>query len=777
MANNFVKIKCNPYTKKIEYYYKNESDEWVPVSSKLSSDVYTNVTIQHKVHEIITEINKVYNLGNKGLEITFEGTTDDFEDVCTELREYFSDYKIECKRGHLILDSANEVMPKITSIFGNLKVTFEEYPNDEIAKELNRFDETVKPVVVICVMGLYSSGKSAFINSLLGNEVLPSASDPTTAKNYKITSSENARIIFYYDGELIELNFDGENYNANKPGELDIIQELQTAVDETDAKSVYAHINQALQVINSFDDNHGTSHIDTQIEVFVPFVNSRLPLGQFDFTIYDTPGSDSNHKEHLQILKESLKGQTNGLPIFVTTPDEMDKEKNNEIIDLIEEMGEALDQTNTLVVVNKSDEKDSDVLLKKKAKGDQLRVTSWHSSRVLFVSSIMGLGSKKQNPKSKDSWTDKQYFKVFKQQYDSFSDPEDDFYMQLYKYDFLPQSRADHVLQEANGVTGGEELVFLNSGIQTVEEEISQFAYKYALYNKCVQARQYLNNAIELVVARAFDAEEESKKIETKIEHDIDQKTKELISRLHTEGEKRATSISTEYVEGMKKEISIAFDERDEKLKIEKSWEEVKSKEKKDERIRAIRKRVDMQYSSVYGRIRQDVGSWSNQYWSKAEEDYKLQCCKVVMESSILTEDQKIFLRDYVMKSAGIEIKEVKMDMYKENIIKDKKILFIKIGEKFDVESCKTSFVNSVNTASLNMSSKAQNDNKKRFDEWRIKLEKDLKSKIAAFNPSLVKLADELSTCRHEIGRLTKQRNILNEQRDVLESLLEFYEV
>lgn len=777
MYNNFVKIKSNPYTKQMEYFYKNEGGEWIPVSSRLASDAFTNVTIQHKVHEIMIEINNVYNLGNKGLEIVFEGTKEDYEDICTEVSEYFKDYKINCSQGEMYLASAETVITEITNIFKDIRVAFQEYPDDEIAEELSRFNDTIKPVVAICVMGLYSSGKSAFINSLLGNEVLPSASDPTTAKNYKIISSKEARILFQYDDVPIELTFDGENYRANRPGEFEIMQELQEAMDLASPHTVFSHIYKALQVINGYDDNHGgEKHISTLIEVYVPFVNSNLPLSQFDFAIYDTPGSDSNHREHLEVLKDSLHGQTNGLPIFVTTPDEMDKEKNNEIIDIIEKMGEALDQTNTIVVVNKSDEKDSGVLDAKRKRGNELRVTKWHSSRVFFASAIMGLGSKREKPLSKDSWMDKQYFKVFKQQYDSFANPEDDFYMQLYKYDFLPRSREDQIRVSADQVTDGAALVYLNSGIRTVEEEIALFAHKYAWYNKCVQARQYLGNAVDLVLKRSKEAESRRRKIEDEIKKDIGEKAKALIEELGREGIRLAESINAGYSDGIQKIVDEVFHEETENEKMESAWEKVKKAEKKDDkRNRSIEAKVDEQYADLYSAIREKVGGWSKAYWAEAEKRYKGKCCFVVMGSSALTDEQKAFLQDYVMNSAGIEVQEIKMDMHKENVIKDKKFLFLfKIGERFVLENCQKSFAESVNRSILKMSQKAVGDNEDRFRVWRERLEMDLESKITSFNPLLAQLSQYLDDCRKEIARLNEQRNVLEKQRDRLESLLTF---
>ena len=779
MYDNAIKIRCNPYTKVINYLYLEESGEWSPASSKLASDAFTNITIQHKLHEIIEEINEKYNLGNNGLDIIFEGCREDLEDLRSEVEQYFSEYKLEVKEGDYVIDSASEVMPEINRIFSDIKESFKEYPDDDISAEIMKFNETVKPVVSICVMGLYSSGKSAFINSLLGAEILPSASDPMTAKNYKINSSNAYKVRFLYDNQRIEIKFKGKKITINKPGELEIVQRLQQEIDEIEHGNEACRLYKALSIINGYEDSETEdTHISTLIEVWAPFRNSRLPLDKFDFSIYDTPGSDSVHSDHLLILKDSLQGQTNGLPIFVTTPDEMDKEKNNEIIKIIEEMGEALDQTSTIVIVNKSDEKDEDVLKEKKTKCDKLRVTKWHSSRVLFVSSILGLGSKKKNPLDKVGWTDRQYFKIFYQQKSCFSDEQDPFYMQLYKYNFLPQRRSDEVTKEAMNLTDESEVIYYNSGLATVEEEISIFAYKYALYNKCKQAREYLQHAIALVVGKVKETEECMQDTEHQINNDIDEKKRELINTLTEEGNKRISAINKKFADEIVEKVDEIFKPDKEKELLATSWSEIvdytKKNKKKDEQVHMMEKRVDEHFARFYGKLKREVDTWTRLYWENAEKEYKEACCKVISKSG-LSEAQKQFLNSYIMDTVGIEVKENKIDMRKDHIVVDKKFLWFTVGKKFVLENCQNAYVKAINTSILTMNQKAVADNEKQFRDWSVALQTGIKSKITELNPELIGLANQLEQCRSDIKALNKQCNLLTEKQEHLESILDFH--
>ena len=58
-----------------------------------------------------------------------------------------------------------------------------------IGDTIEEYKEVTRNEVPICIMGNYSVGKSAFINALLGDEILPSKVNASTAKNTKIIAN------------------------------------------------------------------------------------------------------------------------------------------------------------------------------------------------------------------------------------------------------------------------------------------------------------------------------------------------------------------------------------------------------------------------------------------------------------------------------------------------------------------------------------------------------------------------------------------------------------
>lgn len=81
MRRNALRIVCNPYTRKLAYYFKNQSGKWEVLSenSPLSRQSYTNVTISEGGSKIIEASIRIYNRRNRGLDILFEGSLRDYK--------------------------------------------------------------------------------------------------------------------------------------------------------------------------------------------------------------------------------------------------------------------------------------------------------------------------------------------------------------------------------------------------------------------------------------------------------------------------------------------------------------------------------------------------------------------------------------------------------------------------------------------------------------------------------------------------------------------------
>jgi hypothetical protein len=215
-----MRIVCDPFKKTIEYYWfdynTGEYVEFDLENSKLTSKDFTEATIQNRAYEIITTIKDECNSGNVGLEIVFIGTQDDYDVFCKVINTYYSKANIRCIRDKYYYNTGTDVMPQIEKIFSGIKSTLEESREDEIAKLVNQYNDVVKPSISLCIMGLYSAGKSAFINSIIGDEILPSASDPTTAKVCKIYCDNKYQIKFLFDNKECVLTFEGKTYKPNR---------------------------------------------------------------------------------------------------------------------------------------------------------------------------------------------------------------------------------------------------------------------------------------------------------------------------------------------------------------------------------------------------------------------------------------------------------------------------------------------------------------------------------------------------------------------------------
>lgn len=101
MGRNTLRIVCNPYTKQISYYFKNEVGEWnvLSGSSPLSRQFYTKTSMKERSREILDKVDEIYNRKNKGLDILFEGTSNSFEYLAGTIKHYFPDRDIKCELG------------------------------------------------------------------------------------------------------------------------------------------------------------------------------------------------------------------------------------------------------------------------------------------------------------------------------------------------------------------------------------------------------------------------------------------------------------------------------------------------------------------------------------------------------------------------------------------------------------------------------------------------------------------------------------------------------
>ncbi len=505
-----IKIRSNPYERKIEYLsYKEQTGDWEEIQrsnpdSKLREDESGKSFLPFKIKEIVDIILDEYYVGSEKVSIVFEGTQEEYEELekLCELPE-ISD-KISLTKANVILENAKLILSDTKEIFKTVQPVIEKiiHGDIDIKSDLNKVADALDDIIPICVFGNCSAGKSTFINSLIGHEILPSGDDPLTAKIYKISisdSDEFVRIRFKHWDNEIELLYEGNSFRIRKGSTDDeMLCELSKMMDECDKSDRYTLIKMALQFINGYEKRDMESiEISDVIEVEVPFAKEGvLGRSRNNFVIFDTPGSNSNsNTDHSKVLADALHGFSNGIPVWVSQYESIDSNDNAKLCDDVLNI-KALDKRFTMIVINKADSSNlpEGGFSERKSKNilEYNSVEKMYAGGIYFVSSIMGLGAKNDG-----ELTDKHYRKIYRSQQEMFSDPEDVDYATLYIYNIMPEQIKNEVVEYSKACSQSEtDLIYANSGLFCIEQEMEDFASKYSAYNKCQMVYMFLNEVI-----------------------------------------------------------------------------------------------------------------------------------------------------------------------------------------------------------------------------------------------------------------------------------------
>lgn len=541
-----IKIISNPYKQEIQYQiYQENTSQWVDVgvlspNGRLREEKARKCFLPFYAKEILDIIVSEYYLENKGpVQILFEGTEEEFAELAKVCQENEFTNKIELQRSSLILDNGKYILNDAKDIFEDIKPVIEGVTQDEpgITKSMVKVSDALNDIIPICVFGNYSSGKSTFINALIGREVLPSGGDPVTAKAFKIQNSPQedvAKIKFTHWDDAIELSFEGNGYRLLKGNPNDeMLKELDEDLQEKAPDTIWRRLSYALDFINAYEKRDTTSiEIGSMIELQVAFAkNGLLGTSSNKFVIFDTPGSNTvTNDDHIEALREALDGFSNGIPVWVSQFETIDTLDNDTLCNNILSI-EALDKRFTMIILNKADVSD---LPEHGFNEKQIRnirefksVEKMYASGIFFVSSIMGLGSKHDG-----KLLDKYYRKIYKLQYDSFTDPEDEDYLQLFQYNIMPEQIKQKMITESKEQ---KNTVYVNSGLFCIENEIETFASKYSAYNKCQMVYALLTDVVSKTTEKIAHRVEARKRLREKYKSDLEEKKQQLIQQMRNQ--------------------------------------------------------------------------------------------------------------------------------------------------------------------------------------------------------------------------------------------------
>lgn len=388
MNKQILQMKYHPAKKEVEFHRFQNGKE-IPIRNDSRLMKYMNLKgkfiLQDYGNDFFDDIATTFD-GLKSIDIEVITTKIDYEDF-EQMVEFYNQEINNTKINSKLI----EELPSMEQIFSEVKkygenaiqileyqrrnllldIPFEsesakksaENFSMEINKEINNIKEKIEDLqdnnISLCFTGVYSSGKSALINSILGYKILPENIMSETAKMFKIYSpkrNENVKIKFEICGVPSELEWNNslQCFEFIKgPSENNFrteIQELINTIKQNNSPQ-YEQIKKILKKINSIQE------ISAQINILFP-----IPLDRenVQFTIYDTPGTDSNYKEHQYALNKALEEQTKSILIFVAKPDGLEGTGNNALLNYLKEMEEknsktSIDISRSLFVINKAD--------------------------------------------------------------------------------------------------------------------------------------------------------------------------------------------------------------------------------------------------------------------------------------------------------------------------------------------------------------------------------------------------------------------------------------
>lgn len=846
-----IRIVSNPYEKNISYKIK-ENDSWKDLNienypdSKLIGDKFRIKFFPFIVKDILDEIIREFDNSTEQIAIEFEGTTDEFkelESLCTD-----NQYKgrIIISKSKFRLENARDILPNIIECFKQMNPLIISAVGDNkgIQTEIREFTEASNDIIPICILGNYSAGKSTFINALIGNEVLPSGGEPITAKVFKINKSkykDRAFIKFTFDNEPFQIDFTDEGYTFNvSKNKNELLSLLEEKMGELDSKKTTLIINKALEMINGFDKKDEQRVADL-IEISIPFVGGIWNQINNDFVIFDTPGSNSSsNKRHLEVLKNAMKGLTNGLPIFVSEYNTLDSNDNEELNKEIQNI-EELDNRFTMIVVNKADNseitktslvgEDKDKIL------DQAIPKSLYNEGIFFVSSIVGLGSKING-----EFIDDFSAEIYDDQKHKYNDKESRYYKTLYKYNIMPEQLMKRAEEECINNTN---LIYTNSGLFSIEKEIEVFAEKYSAYNKSMQSVTFLDKVIDLTNDEIVLKKEEREKSREARKLSLEKDKQLLVEKLNDKFHEINVKYDEEYPAYMNNyhddvSLYITDDElEDEDIKITNThmekdkydqskddvenriddriqntknnfYETIKGKKKesiyklKDTFVDAIKdsyndistlieSKKDIQkdaseelletnkakYSNAVSFIKNELEEESKKYWDSKSQDLRVSLRTVINGATALTENKREELSKIITTYKDIQFNDHADILFDKDRFAYKFIL----GELKIINTTKLSRRKLLRTYNKGIKetidylySIISENHNTSFDEWAQNLLDEVLNNIVELSPELMAQANIISEDTKNIADLALKQNSLNGYAVQIKEMMEWKE-
>ena len=699
MAKAYLQMKYHPAKKEVEFRRFENGKEQAIRGGRLKRYMHKkgSFVLQDHGNEFFRDIARAFD-SVKALEMKVITTKIDYEDLEQMIEYYNTDLDTQCKITPTLLAELPDMTQTFKEVakFGeqavgileahrlklfdiknisqeSVKQSAESFAAqiDEEAKNIKEKIESMSDnKVSLCFTGVYSAGKSALINSILGYRILPEKITSETAKMFQICSPKN--------GETVKIIFDIDNVKSvlewdEKKGTL----EFREGPHENDERA------QIQDLLNSLKDNGKARH--EQISAVLTFLNDMgavshdieiifpIPLDSdaVQFTIYDTPGTDSNYIEHQEVLLNALSEQTQSILIFVAAPNKTEGTGNNALLKYLKEAESkdsktSIDLGRSLFVINWSDSIDSDeredlqreeIKYMRKGDGDKpvLDFSIKLSDKKLFFTSAKWAYAAKAKRNGVASPKEES---AFRRGLDSM---QDEFASYVYRQNRCATSefatekmhkQCEEALESARNAQDDTRILEICSGIYALEREILQYGEKYASAVKAYAIIDSVNKALSKLSNRANSLKESNQEDINRIQRNIEELRATINSAIENEYNNKTLSKNSALPEPILKRLKLDDESlqktivgnvqnyMDEELK---GWffglGKVKFKKSDNDKIRAKCNKVISSYTSDFLKNRQMI-------LESERDDFLEKVKKKIMENGEISDAAKKFFLD-----------------------------------------------------------------------------------------------------------------------------------
>ena len=549
-----------------------------------------NFVLQHYGQDFFNDIADVFD-GQKAIEMRVITTKPDFLDF-QQMVEHYNKTNTKHVQIHATpgtaLSDAEGYLPDMNQVYENvrdyglqaseilddLRGQFSDIPQDkeaikqsvaifdgDIQQEIERIKEKVddlgKNDVNLCFAGAYSTGKSALINALLGYRILPESSDSKTARMFRIrspkTCDEPVSITCKIGESSTRLEWSSDKFKlVDGPTENTSVTKINQKLQKFESKPHKKH-EQMCGLLETLNDE---AAVGTDIDVVFPIP---LDTDNVQFTIFDTPGTDSNYETHQETLVDALSEQSNSILIFVAAPDKMEGAGNRLLFKFInktkKEGPATIDISRSLFVINKADtvdrkdreskqkaqitipkpqqgdkgEADDDVLDEDDALGGDINDTITLSDKKLFFVSAKDAYAAKAKKAGIATSEDSSSFTMARFKCTDEELAEQNRY---YKQNKCANSdlttkhmiaQCDEALAAAETANDEIEMVHISSGLYALEKELVQYGEKYAAAVRAYAMIDGVNKALTNLQKKSSMLQAQNEDTLRKINHGIDE--------------------------------------------------------------------------------------------------------------------------------------------------------------------------------------------------------------------------------------------------------------